>query len=180
MAQTKTSGSRSKSASSRSRSGPNSKRSNGGSPKSSTRRTTSASSGRSSGSKGNRSRASSTRSRKASTSRSSTRQSAGRDGKSTIGTIAAKAKGPAVAGGAALVGLAGGIALTNRNRKRGILDRIPTPSVKRPNVSMPKLKPDDALKRLGEAAGTVAQRSRQVGDVATEVQKASDAINKKR
>ena len=70
----------------------------------------------------------------------------------------------------------------NRNKKRGVLDRIPTPHLKKPHLSMPKvsrphIKPDEALKRLGEAAGTVAQRSRQVGDVATEVQKASDAIN---
>jgi hypothetical protein len=95
--------------------------------------------------------------------------------------VAEKAKGPALAGGAALIGLAGGMVL-NRNKKRGILDRVPTPSLKRPHVSMPKIsrpniKADDALKRLGEAAGTVAQRSRQLGDVATEVQKASDAIN---
>jgi hypothetical protein len=98
--------------------------------------------------------------------------------------VAEKAKGPALAGGAALIGLAGGMAL-NRNKKRGILDRVPKPSVTKPHVSMPSMpkvsrphiKADDALKRLGEAAGTVAQRSRQLGDVATEVQKASDAIN---
>jgi hypothetical protein len=49
-----------------------------------------------------------------------------------------------------------------------------------PRISPPKIKADDALKRLGEAAGNVAQRSRQVGDMADEVQKASRAINKKR
>jgi hypothetical protein len=95
-----------------------------------------------------------------------------------MATVAEKAKGPALAGGAALVGLAGGMAMKNR-QKRGVLDRLPTPSVKVPKLSMPDVKPDAALKSIGKAAGAVAQRSHRVGEVAAEVEKASSAISKK-
>jgi hypothetical protein len=37
-------------------------------------------------------------------------------------------------------------------------------------------KPDSALKSIGSAAGEVAERSQRLGQVASEVQKASDAI----
>jgi hypothetical protein len=37
-------------------------------------------------------------------------------------------------------------------------------------------KPDSALKSIGSAAGEVAERSQRLGQVAAEVQKASDAI----
>jgi hypothetical protein len=149
MAQTKTRNSRSSSSSGRSKSGSTSK----------------------------------TRSRGGSTSSGSQRKSTARkrqttSNKSTMATVAEKAKGPALAGGAALVGLAGGIALKN-GRKRGVLERLPTPSMKKlPKLSMPDVKPDSALKTLGNAAGEVAQRSHRVGDVASEVEKASKAISK--
>ena len=51
--------------------------------------------------------------------------------------------------------------------------------MKLPKLSMPEIKPDSALKSIGKAAGEVAQRSHQVGDVAAEVEKASKAISKK-
>lgn len=50
------------------------------------------------------------------------------------------------------------------------------PKVRAPKVSLPK--PDSALKAVGTAAATVAERSQQVGRVASEVQNASDAISK--
>ena len=160
MAQTKTRNSRSSSSPSRSKSG----------SKSSSR-------------SGSTSKTSKTRSRSASTSGDSKRKTTARkrqttSNKSTMATVAEKAKGPALAGGAALVGLAGGMALRNR-RKRGVLQRLPTPSVKLPKLSMPDVKPDAALKSIGKAAGTVAQRSQRVGAVAAEVEKASNAISKK-
>ena len=72
----------------------------------------------------------------------------------------------------------------NRGKKRGPLSRaagsVHMPSVKAPkipNIKAPKVKPDEALKAIGKAAGQVAQRSQRVGEVASEVQKASDAIN---
>jgi len=161
MAQTKSRSSRSSGTSSRSKSG------------STKGRTTSA-----------RSTKSSSRSRKPTQRRSTSTSSRSNQSKSTAATIAEKAKGPALAGGAALVGLAGGLALNRNNKKRGVIGRIPTPSVKAPNVklpkvSMPQVKPDSALRSIGKAAGEVAQRSHRVGDVASEVQKASDAIGKR-
>jgi hypothetical protein len=170
MAQTKSTTSRSSSTSkSKSRSG--SQRAKTSSPKSSAstrgKRTTS-------------SRSSSTPKRRSSTSASSSRRGGGSQNQSTVGAIAARAKGPAMAGGAALVGLAGGLALSRNKRRNGILSRIPTPNVSKPKLSMPKVKPDDALKTIGKAAGEVAQRSERIGAVASEVQKASDALEKKR
>ena len=157
MAQTKTRNSRSSSSPGRSKSGSKSSSRSGSTSK--------------------------TRSRGASTSSGSKRNATARkrqttSNKSTMATVAEKAKGPALAGGAALVGLAGGMALRN-GRKRGVLERLPTPSVKLPKLSMSDVKPDSALKSIGKAAGEVALRSRRVGDVAAEVEKASNAISKK-
>jgi hypothetical protein len=142
----------------------------------------SSSSGKTGSKSGSRSGSTSkTRSRSASSSGSKRKSTARKrqptTSKSTIATVAEKAKVPALAGGAALVGLAGGMALKN-GRKRGVLDRLPTPK-KLPKLNMPDVKPDSALKNLSKAAGEVAQRSRQVGDVASEVEKASKAIGKK-
>jgi hypothetical protein len=157
MAQTKTRNSRSSSSPGRSKSGSKSSSRSG-----STSKTRSRGASASSGSKRN------TTARKRQTT----------SNKSTMGAVAEKAKGPALAGGAALVGLAGGMALRN-GRKRGVLERLPTPSVKLPKLSMPDIKPDSALKSIGKAAGELAQRSPRVGDVAAEVEKASNAASKK-
>jgi hypothetical protein len=87
-----------------------------------------------------------------------------------------------MAGGAALVGLAGGLALSRKQRRKGVFSRISAPSVKAPKVKMPKLsapdipKPSTMLKAVGGAAGQVADRSTRLGQIAAEVQKASDAI----
>ena len=103
---------------------------------------------------------------------------------SKLAAFADKAKAPAAAGGAALVGLAGGLALSRRNSHKGVLARLPKPNVNMPKVKVPKIslpKTDSALKAVGSAAGEVADRSQRIGQVAAEVQKASDAIaNSKR
>ena len=104
------------------------------------------------------------------------------DSKSTVGTIAEKAKGPALAGGAALVGLAGGLALTRKQKRKGVLSRVPTPNLKTPKVKLPKIsapdmpKPGAVVKAVGNAAGQVADGSNRLGQIAAEVQKASNAI----
>jgi hypothetical protein len=103
---------------------------------------------------------------------------------STLSKVTSKAKGPALAGGAALVGLAGGIALNRNGSKRsGIMGRLPSPvsaasKLKLPKPKRPDIDSDAALKGIGRAAETVATRSRQVGDVAGQVQRASDAVRK--
>lgn len=101
-----------------------------------------------------------------------------------MGAVVEKVKGPAVAGGAALVGLAGGVALTQRRRKRGPLSRMPKPKLKKPSLSLPKMsapdikmpKPKDLAKSVGHAAEEVGKRSQQVGQVASDVQRATSAI----
>ncbi len=95
------------------------------------------------------------------------------DSRSTIGTIAEKAKGPALAGGAALLGVAGGVAMTRKRKRSNVLGRIPTPKLKAP--SLPK--PDAVVKAVSQAAGQVADGSHRVGEVAAQVQRASEAIN---
>ena len=104
--------------------------------------------------------------------------------RSKLAKFADKAKTPAAAGGAALVGLAGGLALSRNKRRKGVIGRIGKPNVKLPKVKAPKMsmpKPDSALKAVSHAAGEVAERSHRVGQVASGVQMASDAItNSKR
>jgi hypothetical protein len=107
------------------------------------------------------------------------------ESKSTIAAFADKAKGPALAGGVALAGLAGGMALTRRRRSRGLLSRLPSPKLNNSSFSLPKLSPPQVkapksgtiVKSVGRAAEEVAKRSEQVGRVATGVQKASEAID---
>ena len=109
--------------------------------------------------------------------------------KSKLAVFVDKAKAPAAASGAALVGLAGGLALSRNKRRKGAIGRIGKPNVKLPKlkatqVKAPKMgmpKPDSALKTVSHAAGEVAERSQRVGEVASAVQMASDAItNSKR
>jgi hypothetical protein len=92
--------------------------------------------------------------------------------------FASKAKGPALAGGAALVGLAGGAALS-KSRSRGVRGRVSAlkPSKLGSKVSGRMPKPDTAVRAVGSAAGEVARRSSRIGQVAAEVQKASEAID---
>jgi hypothetical protein len=74
------------------------------------------------------------------------------------------------------------LALSRTRQRKGILDRIPTPNVKNvkmPKIKAPKIKPEEALKKVGSAAGEVADRSQRVGQVAAEIQKASDSMAKR-
>jgi hypothetical protein len=86
---------------------------------------------------------------------------------SAIGSVAQKAKGPALAGGAALAGLAGGLAIAGRNRPRRVLG-VPIPGTARSlvNVKAPRQRRG---KDLLKAAGEVGSAGRQVGELAKEV-----------
>jgi hypothetical protein len=108
-----------------------------------------------------------------STANASRAQSSNGFSASTVAKVAEKAKVPVIAGGAALAGVAGAVVYNRNHRKRGVFGRVKSAT---PNVKLPKA--DEAVKAVGKAAGTVAERSRQVGDVASRVQKASDTINK--
>ena len=88
-----------------------------------------------------------------------------------LGTAAQKAKGPAVAGGAALAGLAGGLAIATRSGRRRVLG-VPVPGSRRPliKVTTPRR---SGMKEMGKdlmkVAGEVGSAGRQVGELASEV-----------
>jgi hypothetical protein len=83
--------------------------------------------------------------------------------------LASKAKGPLLAGGAALAGVAGGAALKGRNQNRRPIKRLSS-------VSMPKsVKKVDLSKidldAITDAARAVRSIGEQVGDVADAAEK---------
>jgi hypothetical protein len=129
----------------------------------SSRRTRSSSRSGSSGSRSSSRKTSSSGARKPSRSSGSQQK-----GTSTISKIADKAKVPAIAGGAALVGLAGGLALKN-GKSRGLSGRMP---------SLPKPK-GSTVKVLGGAAKEIAKGGYAIGQLTSEVKKVRDAVEAK-
>jgi len=93
------------------------------------------------------------------------RNAVGGAGKS-VGKVASKAKVPLVAGGAAIAGAAGGLALaaSKPGRKKGLKAAMP----RKPKV---KFKSGDVAK----AAKEVGNFSAQVGELATELQRARES-----
>jgi hypothetical protein len=85
-----------------------------------------------------------------------------------VSKIADKAKVPAIAGGAALVGLAGGLALKN-GKSRGLSGRMP---------SLPKPK-GSTVTVLGGAAKEIAKGGYAIGQLTSEVKKVRDAVEAK-
>ncbi len=88
----------------------------------------------------------------------------------TVGKAASKAKVPLVAGGAAIAGAAGGLALaaSKQGRKKGIKAAMP----RRPKI---KIGSGDVAK----AAKEVGNFSAQVGELATELQRARESADGK-
>jgi hypothetical protein len=84
-----------------------------------------------------------------------------------------KAKGPAIAGGAALVGLAGGMALKDRRNGGGL--RGASKALPRPKVNLPKPK-GSTVKALGGAAKEIAKGGYKIGQLTAEVEKVRKAI----
>jgi hypothetical protein len=86
----------------------------------------------------------------------------------TVGKVASKAKVPLVAGGAAIAGAAGGMALaaSKKGRKSGIGKAIS----RRPKVKV-------SGKDVAKAAKEVGNFSAQVGELATELQRARESAN---
>jgi hypothetical protein len=84
--------------------------------------------------------------------------------------VAEKAKVPALAGGAALVGLAGGLALKNGGKGRGLSGRMPSLA-----LSLPKPK-GSAVKVLGGAAKEIAKGGYAIGQLTSEVKKVREAV----
>jgi hypothetical protein len=99
-----------------------------------------------------------------------------------LGGAAQKAKGPALAGGAALVGLAGGLAIAGRGGRRRVLG-VPVPGSRRPlvKVAAPRRRRTKVLgKDLIKAAGEVGSAGRQVGELAGEVRLVRQQLDAKR
>jgi hypothetical protein len=149
MAQTKTATSNSKSASKRSSSGGSRARSS------------------SSRSGSNRSRGKTAATAR---SRSSKSKPSRRTASAPVANAIQRAKGPAIAGGAALVGLAGGLALRNGRKRNGFA--MPRPNV---NLSLPKPK-GSTVKILGGAAKEIAKGGYKIGQLTSEVQKVRKAV----
>ena len=93
---------------------------------------------------------------------------------SKVGDFASKAKTPLLAGGAALAGLAGGIALQNQNRKsKNPLKKVHAPS-------MPKqLKKVDLSKIDLDTFTSAGHRIRSLGEQVGAVADAAEKANKK-
>jgi hypothetical protein len=136
-------------------------------------------SGTSSSSRSSSSRSTSSRSSGSSSgSRSSSSSRSRANQQSTVQKVVDKAKVPALAVGAGLAGVAGGIALKGRQQSRnGLLSKLPKPSM--PSFSLPKTN-GSMIKAVGEAAKGIADGSQKVGQVANQVQTASEALEKNR
>jgi hypothetical protein len=82
-----------------------------------------------------------------------------------VAQFASKAKAPLLAGGAALAGIAGGVALKSRNDSRRPLNALKS-------VSMPKSLKNIDLDQMIEAGRQARKLGEQVGDVADTAAKA--------
>jgi hypothetical protein len=98
-----------------------------------------------------------------------------------VGGAAQKARGPALAGGAALIGLAGGLAIARGGRRRVL--GVPVPGSRRPLVKVAVPRGTRARVRgkdLIKAAGEVGSAGRQVGELAGEVRMVREQLDTKR
>jgi hypothetical protein len=99
---------------------------------------------------------------------------------SAVGGAAQKAKGPAMAGGAALAGLAGGVVLATRGGPRRVLG-VPVPGTRRPLVKVKRPRRTRvAGKDLLKAAGDVGSAGRQVGQLANEMRLVREQMDSRR
>jgi hypothetical protein len=87
-----------------------------------------------------------------------------------ISSIASKAKTPAMVGGAALAGLAGGIAVSRNGSHRKVLG-VPMPG--RPNTGKAMGK---AATALGSAAKEIGKTGYQVGQLTSEVRRVRERV----
>jgi hypothetical protein len=91
-----------------------------------------------------------------------------------IGGAASKAKGPALAGGAALAGLVGGMAIARGGRRRVL--GIPVPGTRRPLVKINTPRRNTVAKDVAKAAGRMGSAGRQMAELATEVRLAREQL----
>ena len=102
---------------------------------------------------------------------------------SALGGAAKKAKTPAIAGGAALAGLAGGIALAARDTGPKRVLGVPVPGTRKPLVTLKVKSPrgskaKSASKDILKAAEEVGSAGRQVSNLLGEVDRVRAAIDR--
>jgi hypothetical protein len=102
--------------------------------------------------------------------------SGAQDAGSAIGTAASKAKRPAMAGGAALAGLVGGMAIAARGGRRRVLG-VPVPGTRRPLVKIKSPRRNNVAKDVVKAAGEMGTAGRQMAELATEVRLARQQLD---
>jgi hypothetical protein len=85
-----------------------------------------------------------------------------------IGSAASKAKGPALAGGAALAGLVGGMTIASRGARRRVLG-LPIPRTRRPLIQVKRPTRVNTTRDLMKAAGHMGNAGRQMAELASEV-----------
>jgi hypothetical protein len=93
-----------------------------------------------------------------------------------VGTAAGKAKGPAIAGGAALAGLVGGMTIAARGRRRRVLG-VPVPGTRRPLIKVKRPTRVNTTRDLVKAAGRMGNAGRQMAELATEVRLAREQMD---
>jgi len=98
-------------------------------------------------------------------------QSAGQ----TIGSAATKAKGPAIAGGAAIAGIVGGMAIASRGARRRVLG-VSVPGTRRPLIKVKRPARVNTTRDLMKAAGHMGNAGRQMAELASEVRLARQEV----
>ena len=93
-----------------------------------------------------------------------------------VGTAASKAKGPAIAGGAAIAGLVGGMTIAARGGRRRVLG-VPVPGTRRPLIKVKRPTRVNTTRDLVKAAGRMGNAGRQMAELATEVRLAREQMD---
>jgi len=91
-----------------------------------------------------------------------------------IGSAASKAKGPALAGGAAIAGLVGGMTIASRGRRR--VFGVPVPGTRRPLIQVKRPARVNTTRDLMKAAGHMGNAGRQMAELASEVRLAREQM----
>ena len=92
-----------------------------------------------------------------------------------VGTAAGTAKGPAIAGGAALAGLVGGMAIASRGGRRRVLG-MRVPGTKRPLISVRRPARMNTTRSLVKAAGHMGNAGLQMAELASEMRLAREQL----
>ena len=94
----------------------------------------------------------------------------------TVSSTASKVKTPVIAGGAALAGLAGGIAVARNGRRKKVLG-VPVPRVGPPNRATKKAL-DNAAKAFGGAASELGKTGSRVAELTSEVRRIRESVDR--